>query len=105
MQSKHAVFATVKMPGRKAGRIVEDSLTFRLGQPTTWDKAISRWDRLDRRRMGRGLKVKHDGRSYPVAFVEVRATDRVGRGLGQPRHEQAMPKPLRRDHRSTTFTR
>jgi len=106
MANRHAVFATVKFPvSGPNGRTQEDSMTFRLGQPVKQGVADARWDRLDSKRRNGGLRVRFDGRSFPVAFLEMRQVDRVGRGLGSERHGRAMPLPLRRDSRARTFGR
>lgn len=97
----HAVYASVHTP--------HGAVTFRVGQPTTWDKAQDRWRRLDDRRIaGRRQTVRHDGRRYTLpgvladgpagtwgTFFEVRAVDRFGRGLGGERHEHALVVPYR----------
>lgn len=87
MNDRHAVFVTCET---KSGH-----LAFRVGQPTDWDAAVRRWDRLDRLRTRRGLSVRHDGRQYAVKAVEVRAVDSHGRGIGAERHSYAFPVPYR----------
>lgn len=86
----HAVYATCQVGGER--------VTFRVGLPVSWDRAIARWYRLDDRRFkfGRSYRVRHGRRWYSVEFFEVRSTDRHGRGLGEPRHETALPVPYRR---------
>lgn len=92
--SKHAVYVTSKLPTGEA-------VTFRVGQPVSWDAATRRWARLDNRRGGwegvpaRPVTVKHDGREYPASFVEVREVTRHGRGKGQDRHREAFTVPYR----------
>lgn len=82
---RHALFA-----------VTPSGLAFRVGRPVKWDRAVARWYRADdRRRAGRAFRVRHDGRSYPVAAFEVRAVDRDGRGLGSERHAFAFPVPFR----------
>lgn len=75
----------------------DTGLTFRVGQPVKWDRAIQRWYRLDDRRRfhARTHTIRHDGRTYTVESFEVRATDPHGRGLGSPRHALAFPVPFR----------
>jgi hypothetical protein len=93
--TKHAVYATT--PVMRDGTRV----TFRVGQPVHQDRADARWMRLDNRKGGwegvdrRPVTVKHDGRSYPVEHLEVRATDTHGRGLGAARHATALTVPYR----------
>lgn len=89
MRSRHAVYVTPA-----------NGPTFRVGQPVDWSTAQARWQRLDDRRLlGRTQRVRFDGRRYPVAmsrgFIEVRAVDDHGRGLGSERHERAFPVPYR----------
>lgn len=71
--------------------------TFRLGQPMAGlDTADARWARVDdRRRDGRDQRVRFDGKSYRVEWVENRSVDNHGRGLGSERHGLAMPVPYR----------
>lgn len=103
MRELHAVYATCTTA---AG----ERVTFRVGQPTTWERAQARWDRLDvwrwsrvvglRRRSSplpraRGLRVRWMRRWYVADFVEVRAVDRHGRGLGSERHAHALVVPYR----------
>lgn len=88
--TKHALFATTQdRQGRR--------LTFRIGQPVGWDRAIQRWNRLDRKLWAdrRKFRVRHDGRQLPVAHFEVRQVDQDGRGLGDDRHTLAFPVPFR----------
>jgi hypothetical protein len=82
----HAVFATTA-----AG------VTFRIGQPTSWEGAQARWLRLaNLHRNGRKLRVRHARRWYAVRFYEVRSVDAHGRALDtQPRHAHAVPVPYR----------
>lgn len=88
--TKHALFATTK---DRTGR----SLTFRVGQPVDWGRAIQRYDRLDRKLFidRRKFRVRHDGRRLPVAYFELRAVNQDGRGLGSDRHTLAFPVPFR----------
>lgn len=89
---KHALYITSRVKG--------DTVTFRVGQPTTWNNAIDQYTttlvaqdsaRARRRPMP---SVRHMRRSYPIMFAEVRATDRHGRGLGSERHATAIPVPF-----------
>jgi hypothetical protein len=88
--TKHAVYATTTQ-----------GVTFRVGQPTTWQQAQDRWTRLANRAGGFGgqpkrrVRVRHDGRLYVAEHFEVRAVDRHGRGLGAERHALAMIAPYR----------
>lgn len=97
--TKHAVFATCT---DKAG----EHATFRVGQAVDWHRAQDRWSRLypllvtARDYLGRAAKVsighgrvRYNRRWYYVDFMEVRAVDRHGRGLGSERHERAIPVP------------
>lgn len=92
--TRHAVY--VITDNTKTG----EHIAFRVGQPTTWDKATARNDRLFARRAGIGMpkrpvKVKHDGRTYTARWFEVRAVDKHGRGLGSERHATAIIAPYR----------
>jgi hypothetical protein len=78
-----------------------DTITFRVGQPTTHNAAHARYARLweagaidhgQCRPLARA-RVRHQRRWYRVRFMEVRSTDRHGRGLGSERHSQAIPVP------------
>lgn len=84
LNDRHAVFVNS-----------EDGVTFRVGQPVDWNRATDRWLRLDDRRIAKGLTVRHDGRKYRAKSIEVRATDRHGRGLGSERHATALTAPYR----------
>jgi hypothetical protein len=87
--TKHAVYAIHRLP---AG----GSVGFRIGQPVEWVPALSRWDRLDTRRInGRRPVVRANRRQYPIDFLEVREVDRHGRGLGSERHTSALQVPYR----------
>lgn len=91
MIEKSAVYA-VTAARDKAGRHV----TFRIGLPTDWNTAQSRWDRLDTaRRAGRKVRVRWMRRRYRVLWLEVRAVDYHGRGLGSERHRDAFTVPYR----------
>jgi hypothetical protein len=84
----HAVYATCTS---KHGTI-----TFRVGLPVAWAAAQARWERLDaRRRAGASVRVRWARRWYRAMFLEVRAVDRHGRGLGSDRHSLAFPVPYR----------
>lgn len=96
----HALFATVES-GDPSG----ETITFRIGQPArTFGAALARYGRLwadgaiDH---GKGpgycrpVRVRYARRWYRVRFMEVRATDRHGRGLGSERHGRAIPVPYR----------
>lgn len=86
---RHAVYAI-------AADHTGEEEAFRIGQPTDWDSAQSRWLRLDdRRRAGRAIRIRHARRLYTVRFFEVRSVDRHGRGLGSARHGRAFPVPYR----------
>lgn len=85
----HAVYATCHT--KKHGDIC-----FRIGQPVDWQAAQARCSRLDRRgRAGAKVRVRWARRWYRVAFLEVRAVDYHGRGLGSLRHGLAFPVPYR----------
>lgn len=104
MPERHAVYATCEIAGEK--------ITFRIGQPTDWRRAQARWERLypisatSRNVLGRVTlailrgRVRHARRWYRVSFMEVRAVDRHGRGLGSERHERAIPVPYRQFQRA-----
>lgn len=70
-----------------------DTITFRVGVPTDWNTAQDRWLRLDDARIAGNLNIRYMRRSYAVRFVEVRSTDKHGRGLGSERHWNAIPVP------------
>lgn len=82
--NRHALYATTA-----------DGVTFRIGQPTTWDGAQARWSRFALN--ARAIRLRHSRRWYalPLMRLEVRATDKHGRGLGSDRHERAIPVPYR----------
>src|SRR3954467_13475206 len=89
---KHALYITSPDKAHTA--------TFRAAQPTSWNNAIDQYtttlvaqDSAHARRRPMP-SVRHMRRSYPVAFAEVRATDRHGRGLGSERHATAIPVPF-----------
>lgn len=104
MRERHAVYATCTADDG-------ERITFRVGAPTDWGRAQARWLRLDdwrrallRRPRARsrrwhaqaaGLRVRWGRRWYLVDFLEVRAVDRHGRGLGAERHGRALPVPYR----------
>lgn len=90
--NRHAVYATCRIAG--------ETVTFRIGQPTDWARAQARWERLYPKPMILG-RIRHARRWYRAAFLEVRATDRHGRGLGSERHERAIPLPYRAFKRAT----
>jgi hypothetical protein len=77
----HGVYATSRAPEGGTQRC------FRIGSPISHDTAHLRWDRLDRARRETGLVV-HDSHdeAHRIDFVEVRAVDDAGRGLGSERH-------------------
>lgn len=86
------------------------TITFRVGQPVrSWDRALARFDRLwAAGGIYRGqlnprvtARVRYHRRWYVVRFMEVRATDRHGRGLGSQRHGQAIPVPYRAAQRTS----
>jgi len=89
----HALFATCQTP--------EGTITFRVGQPTRdWAGALARWHRL----WAAGAihpsplakaRIRYACRWYTVKFMEVRAVDRHGRGLGRPDHLNCIPVPYR----------
>lgn len=85
----HAVYANCEdYQGRR--------VTFRVGQPASWDAAQARWRRLDYRRLfKRAPVVRHARRRYTVQSLEVRAVDPHGRGLGSERHGSALLVPYR----------
>lgn len=93
---KHALYVTCETSQGT-------TLTFRVGQPVSWDAALDRWQRIADRLDGfngqtaRPVTIRHDGRRYSAkrACVEVRAVDRDGRGLGSERHTLAFPVPYR----------
>jgi hypothetical protein len=93
--SKHAVYVICETR--------HGTLSFRVGQPVSWDRAQARWQRIADRLDGfngqakRRITVRHDGRRYCVRSmcVEVRAVDAHGRGLGSERHTLAFPVPYR----------
>ena len=77
--------------------ITADGVAFRIGLPTSWDRAVARWYRLDDQRFkdGRVLRVRHERRWYRIRTFEVRAVDRHGLALGSERHKRAIPVPYR----------
>lgn len=86
---KHAVYAVCHAYNG-------ERLTFRIGLPIDWHRAQSRWNRLDLwRREGRALTVRFARRRYRVDFLEVRAVDFHGRGIGGDRHALAFPIPYK----------
>ncbi len=93
--NRHAVY--IVTDNVKTG----EHIAFRVGQPTDWDKAQARNERLYDRRNGaqgvpaRPVKVKHDGRVYTARWFEVRSVDKHGRGLGSERHMTAIIAPYR----------
>ena len=94
--TRHAVYAITD--NVKHG----EHIAFRVGQPTDWNTAQLRYERLYCRSRGnlglgdaRPVKVRHDGRLYNVKDFEVRAVDRFGRGLGSERHATALITPYR----------
>lgn len=90
-----ALFATVETNDGSG------TLTFRVGQPTTHERAHARFERLWRagaidnghRNPSAKARVRYRRRWYSVKFMEVRSTDRHGRGLGSERHARAIPVP------------
>jgi hypothetical protein len=92
LHAKHALFVT--------SRRGNDTVTFRVGQPTSWDNAQDQHQATlraqDSAAAGRRPipRVRHMRRSYPITFAEVRATDRHGRGIGSERHATAIPVPF-----------
>lgn len=94
--SRHAVFAIADVPEGP------HALSFRVGQPVSWDVAQDRFARLYGRRFaGRAQTVRHDGKRYKVRNYEVRAVDQFGRGLGSDRHKLAFPVPYRANRLTT----
>lgn len=97
MTSYHALFATAQMPDG-------ETITFRVGQPArSYPTALARWTRLwaagaidhgQRNPLARA-RVRYARRWYRVMFMEVRATDKHGRGLGRPDHLHCIPVPFR----------
>lgn len=94
--TRHALFATVETPEGP------HAVCFRVGKPTTWDRASARFNRLwaagavhPHLFEARPARVRHERRWYRVRFMEVRAVDRHGRGLGSERHATAIPVPYR----------
>jgi hypothetical protein len=81
----HANYVTCDLP--EGGTI-----TFRVGQPTDWNTAINRHNRIDE--FGKRFRIRYMRRSYTPRFCEVRATDKHGRGLGSERHAQAVNVPF-----------
>lgn len=85
------------------------TLTFRVGQPTTRDRANARWARLweagaidnGQRKPLATARVRYGRRWYRVRFMEVRAVDRHGRGLGRQDHAAAIPVPYRAVQRTS----
>jgi hypothetical protein len=73
--------------------VTQDGPCFRVGQPTTWNLALARYDRIDSGDNGRGKRVRWYGRWYTVRWVEVRSVDAHGIGLGSERHGRAVPVP------------
>ena len=94
---RHALYATCDT--RDGGTI-----TFRVGQPVYgWHGALARFHRLwtdgaidqgQKAPLARA-RVRWDRRWYRVRFMEVRAVDRNGVGLGSERHSRAIPVPYR----------
>lgn len=92
---KHAVYVTCDT---RHGQI-----TFRVGQPVSWNLAQARWSRIADRLDGfnghvkRPVTIRHDGRRYCACkfWVEVRPVDAHGRGVGSERHTLAFPVPYR----------
>ena len=71
--------------------------TFRIGLPASEAVTYARHERFDNAhyRGRRRLSVMHNGRSYPVKFLEVREVDAAtGRGLGSERHWTARKVPV-----------
>jgi hypothetical protein len=91
--TQHAVYATTQRRDGTPGP------TFRIGRPVSLGRAHDRWQRHDRNGTGLGpsrpLAVRFDGRRLPVRFLEVRAVDSDGRGLGSERHALAFTVPDR----------
>jgi hypothetical protein len=99
----HALFATVETNDGT------QTLTFRVGQPVkSFSHALDRFGRLwAAGAIDRGqskplaqARVRYGRRWYRVRFMEVRATDRHGRGLGAERHAAAIPVPYRSAQRT-----
>lgn len=79
---------------RHAVYLITDGPCFRIGQPTDWDTAIRRWDRLNPATTPR-VRVRWYGRWYAVQWAEVRSVDVHGIGQGSERHGRAIPVPYR----------
>jgi len=91
---RHAVYANTS-----------EGITFRVGSPVSWSRAVARWYRLDdARREGRTFRVRHERRFYAVGSFEVRAVNRHGVGLGSDRHGRAIPVPYIRIRPASTLT-
>jgi hypothetical protein len=106
-QHGHALFATVDTADGT------QTLTFRVGQPipgaSGYARALARFARLweagmidhgQRRRPAVRTRIRYRRRWYRVRFMEVRATDRHGRGLGRDDHAAAIPVPYRAAQRT-----
>lgn len=79
----HALYATCDTPGGKR--------TFRIGLPASEAVIWQRYERFEAAHYKRrqGLRVHFARLSYPVRFLEIRAVDEQGRGLGRPDHFNA----------------
>lgn len=91
---RHAVYAITGSPDPT------ERVAFRVGQPTDWNTAQARYERLYSRQRGLGqparkVRVRHDGRIYSATTFEVRAVDKHGKGLGSARHATAIIAPYR----------
>lgn len=91
MFEKHAVYAITSARDKLGNRV-----TFQIGQAVDWQTAQARQYRLDSaRRAGRAIRVRWMRRRYRVEWLEVRAIDYHGRGLGSERHRDAFQVPYR----------
>ena len=80
----HGVFVTCNLP--EGGDI-----TFRVGQPVSLFTADDRYERLYQ--MRNHFRIHYMRRSYTPRFIEIRSTDKHGRGIGSERHGKAIAVP------------
>lgn len=98
----HALYATCETNDGT------QTITFRVGQPGGLARAHRWFERLwaaggiyrGQRNPLVTARVRYRRRWYVVRFMEVRAVDRHGRGLGAERHARAIPVPYRAAQRT-----